>query len=243
MHEANEAPVEVPLSGGKLSPGVVRVGDAVHRPPGPNAHFVHALLRHLERVGFGGAPRFLGVDDRGREVLSYVPGAVIVGGAPLGDAQLVAAARLVRNFHDATVPLVASAGLAGAGPAGTAEVVCHTDLGPHNTVYQDGRPVALIDWGDARPGTRLEDLATAVCCYGAIGEDGGPLRDQARRIALLCDGYGWDDRRAVVAEIGTDLARALARHERESRPAAAEVFRPMVAWWCAHARRLGGGAR
>ena len=33
-----------------------------------------ALLDHLERVGFSGAPRYLGSDERGREVLSYIPG-------------------------------------------------------------------------------------------------------------------------------------------------------------------------
>ena len=225
---------EVPLSGGEDTPGVVRVGDTVRRPLGPNAAFVHALLRHLEAVGFSGAPRLLGVDGQGREVLTYVPGAVVLEGPPLSDTQLVAAAQLVRAFHDAT---------AGTTLAGAAEVVCHTDLGPHNTVFQDARPVALIDGGDARPGTRLEDLADAVWCYGSIGADGGPLDTQARRIAVLCDAYGWDDRRAVVEAIGACLARALARHEREGRPGAAEVFRPWVAWWQAHARELGGQGR
>lgn len=227
-------PVEIALSGGASTPGVVRVGDTVRRPVGPSASFVHALLHHLASVGFSGAPRVLGVDDLGREVLTYVPGAVILNGPPLGEARLIAAARLVRAFHDAT---------AGTALAGAAEVVCHTDLGPHNTVFRRGRPIALIDWDDARPGTRLEDLADAVWCYGSIGEDGGQVRAQVRRIAVLCDAYGWDDRSAVVDAIGANLARALARHEREGRPAAADVFRPSVAWWGAHARELGGHGR
>ncbi len=225
---------EVPLSGGEETSGVVRVGDTVRRPLGPTALFTHALLRHLEAVGFAGAPRFLGIDGRGREVLTYLPGAVVLGGPPLGDGQLVAAARLVRAFHDAT---------AGTALAGAAEVVRHTDLGPHNTVFQDGRPVALIDWGDARPGARLGDLAAAVWCYGSIGAEGGPIDEQARRIAVFCDAYGWDDRRAVVEAIFADLTRALDRHEREGRPAAADVFRPWVAWWAAHAADLAGVRR
>jgi hypothetical protein len=221
---------EVPLHGGEDTPGVVRVGDTVRRPPGPNAAFVQALLLHLEGVGFGGAPRFLGIDSRGREVLTYLPGAIVLDGPPLGHAQLVAAAGLVRAFHDAT---------AGTALAGAAEVVRHGDLGPHNTVFHDGHPIALIDWGDAGPGTRLDDLADAVWCYGSIGAEGGPIDEQAGRIAVLCDAYGWDDRPAVVAAIRADLARALARHEREGRPAAADVFRPWVAWWSAHAAALG----
>jgi len=67
-------PAEVPLLGGRITPGVVRVGDTVRRPVGPHSAFVHAVLRHLEQVGFGDAPRFLGIDDQGRECLSYIEG-------------------------------------------------------------------------------------------------------------------------------------------------------------------------
>jgi hypothetical protein len=208
---------------------VVRVGDTVRRPCGSNTTFVHALLRHLEAVGFTGAPRALGTDDRGREILTYLPGEVILGGPPLSDAQLVGAARLVRGLHDAT---------AGTTLAGEAEVVRHMDLGPHNTVFDEGRPIALIDWDDAGPGARLDDLADAVWCYGSIGPDGGPIGEQARRIAVFCAAYGYDDRRAVAEAIFEDLRRALARHEREGRPSAADVFRPDVAWWTAHLREL-----
>ena len=224
-----QEPDETPLGGGRETPGVVRVGDTVRRPSGPNAPFVHALLRHLEAVGFSGAPRILGVDDRGREILTYLPGAVILDGPPLSDAQLVDAAGLVRRLHEAT---------AGTVLAGGAEVVRHMDLGPHNTVFDQARPIALIDWGDAAPGARLDDLADAVWCYGSIGPDGGPIAEQARRIAVFCQAYGWDDRRAVAEAILRDLRRALARHEREGRPSAADVFRPDVAWWSAHLPEL-----
>jgi hypothetical protein len=220
---------EVPLHGGADTPGVVRVGHTVRRPVGRNAPFIHALLCHLEQAGYPGAPRLLGIDDRGREVLTFVPGEVIVGGPPLRDAQLIAAAGLVRGLHDAT---------AGTTLAADAEVVRHMDLGPHNTIFDGDRPIALIDWGDACPGSRLGDLADAVWCYGSIGPDGGPLDEQARRIAVFCDAYGWEDRRAVAEAIFADLQRALVRHEREGRPSAAEVFRPWVVWWTAHLRDL-----
>jgi len=42
---------------------VVRIGDTVRRPVGPHSPLVHALLAHLESVGFEGAPRFLGIDS------------------------------------------------------------------------------------------------------------------------------------------------------------------------------------
>jgi hypothetical protein len=70
-------PEEQTLLGGVMNPGaVVRVGDTVRRPVRPGAEVVWALLGHLEEVGFTEAPRFLDVDEAGREILSYIPGEV-----------------------------------------------------------------------------------------------------------------------------------------------------------------------
>jgi hypothetical protein len=145
---------EYPLRGGSVST-VVRAGDTVRRQPG--RPFVRELLGFLERSGWGGAPRFLGVDEQGREILTFVDGYVPwqEGGMPsapgvsgtsgasgvTAEGSLVRVAELVRGFHDLT---------AGTPLAGDAEVVCHNDLAPNNTVYSpDGvglRPVAFIDW-------------------------------------------------------------------------------------------------
>ncbi len=80
---------------------VVRVGDTVRRLPPARAEFVHALLGLFERHGWGGAPRFLGVDSRGREVLSYQEGHAAwepVQPAEVGsDQSLARAAELVRE--------------------------------------------------------------------------------------------------------------------------------------------------
>ncbi|MFC8896586.1 hypothetical protein [Streptomyces cinereoruber] len=53
---------------------IVRVGDTIRRPVQPWTETVHALLRHLEEVGFPCAPRVLGFDEAGREVLEYMEG-------------------------------------------------------------------------------------------------------------------------------------------------------------------------
>jgi hypothetical protein len=63
-----DSELEVPLSGGRVTPGVVRIGDTVRRPPRLNAEFVQGLLEHLTAVGFDWAPRFLGVDEKGNRV-------------------------------------------------------------------------------------------------------------------------------------------------------------------------------
>ena len=61
---------EIPLFGGDVTEGIVRVGDTVRRPLNPNSPLIRALLGHLEADGFTGAPRFFGIDAAGREVLS-----------------------------------------------------------------------------------------------------------------------------------------------------------------------------
>lgn len=214
---------ELPLAGGRQTPGVVRVGDTVRRPTRPHSPFVHDLLRHLEAVDFQEAPRLLGVDGRGREILTFVEGEVPHdrGSRPLSDVRLANTAGLIRRLHDAT---------AGSALAADAEIVAHNEIGPHNTVFVGERPVAFIDWDDASPGTRLFDLANAVWSFAGVGDGGGPLAEQGRRIGLMCDAYGWGDTDAIVEEIRADLKRALANHERAGRAKAADIFRDMVRW-------------
>jgi hypothetical protein len=65
-----DTPEEVPLTGGRLTQGVVRVGNTVRRPTGPHTPFVHSLLRHLEEVGFDRAPRALGIDQQARVIVT-----------------------------------------------------------------------------------------------------------------------------------------------------------------------------
>ena len=119
---------EVPLAAGRQTPGVVRVGRTVCRSVGPDAPFVHDLLRYLEAVGFDGAPRLLGVDERGREVLTFVEGEVPhdPDGYRPSEIRLVKSAAMIRRLHDVT---------AGSDLAGDAEIVAHNELGPHNTVF------------------------------------------------------------------------------------------------------------
>ena len=68
-----EEPIGLALGGG-WEAGPVRIGDTVRRRSGRWTPAVHALLRHLESVGFDAAPRVLGMDGQGREVLSYIEG-------------------------------------------------------------------------------------------------------------------------------------------------------------------------
>ena len=67
---------EIPLHGGRVTHGIVRIGDTVRRPPTANSEFVRRLLQHLAVKGFGGAPASLGTDAQGRDVLAFIEGDV-----------------------------------------------------------------------------------------------------------------------------------------------------------------------
>lgn len=223
-HDATEIP-EVPLAGGRLTAGVVRVGDTVRRPGGPHSDFVTRLLRHLEAVGFDGAPRALGIDQRGRDVLAFVDGWVPPNLEHFPDETLVAAARLLRRFHDAT---------AGSEPAAGHEVVCHNDPSPCNVVFVGERPVALIDFDHAAPGGRLRDVAyTGWLWTLSADDDAPPVPEQARRLKLMAESYGLRDTSTLVDAILRRQAEnrdaALAR-SRSADPAVAEYARASVIW-------------
>lgn len=98
-----ESPEEIPLLGGQLTPSIVRIGNTVRRPSKSNAVFVHKLLLFLENQGFGFVPRFLGIDEQGRDIFSYLEGqAWDDSGSRLPDDMLVQAAQVIRRLHDLT---------------------------------------------------------------------------------------------------------------------------------------------
>ena len=68
---------DIVMPGGRTA-GAIRSGDTVVRPGGSWTPAVHAVLRHLEAVGFDGAPRVVGYDTRGREVVTYRAGLSVI---------------------------------------------------------------------------------------------------------------------------------------------------------------------
>jgi hypothetical protein len=189
---------EVVLHGGLTNAGrVTRVGDTVRRPQSGAATW--ALLEHLERAGFDGAPRFLGLDDRGREMLTYLPGEAAI--EPLqdwvwSDDALVSVAELLRRYHDAaaTFDVAAHAWPDFAPPPFRGGLVCHNDPNLDNVIFADGVAVGLIDFDLAGPGCAAWDVACAARLWA-------PLRDERdvpeelrgrtlERLRLFADAYG-----------------------------------------------------
>lgn len=192
------------LLGGSTNAGLVtRVGDTVRRPLRPTSDATRALLDHLERVGFDGAPRYLGVDNRGREVLSYVPGRAVLkpyASWAFGDAALVSVAYLLRDYHRAVASFEFD-GYDWPHPLPTqfrGGIVCHNDPNLDNIIFVGGRAIALIDFDLASPGCVGWDLAGCLRLWAPLEIDFDRPRVGVRslaRLGLFADAYG-----ATVAE-------------------------------------------
>jgi Phosphotransferase enzyme family len=240
---------EQPLAGGMYDDGrVVRVGATVRRPIRGSSDAVQALLVHLERIGFDAAPRFLGIDDQGREILTYIDGDVPLPPYPpwaMTDRAIGGLGRLLRRYHDASASFDAS-GITGwstdwSDPGG-GPLVCHNDLFPENVVFRDGLPVALIDFGEASPGHPTWDLAIAAEVWAPLSAPAGRLGhqrglDAVRRVGLLARAYGVEPSRAQ--ELVEALFEQRAHSRAHIRAEIADGDEVLLDYWRAH----GGDAQ
>jgi Ser/Thr protein kinase RdoA (MazF antagonist) len=201
-----------------MTSGLVRRGDQLLRPMGPWSPAVHEFLRHLAAAGFDGAPRVLRAEGD-REVLSYLPGEVaadpdwepgrghrLPGYARTDDA-LRQAGVLVRRLHDAAAGFVPreTGYRVHPHPPLPGEIIVHGDLGPWNTVYRNGGPVAFIDFDGAQPGAPVTDLASAAWAFVPLAPPGqlrqagfDPVPDIGARLRLFVDSYGLADRQSIL---------------------------------------------
>lgn len=204
------------LSGGRAS-GAVRVGDTVRKPGRPWTPSVRAVLRYLRDAGFTGAPRALGVDEQGREVLTYLHGETVGEARPwprwvYSDSTLVEVGSWLRRLHDVTssfVPPPDAVWMAGQSWR-PGLIIGHNDAAPYNAVWRDGHLVGFVDWETAGPSSAETDLAFAALWWvplharhvaEMVGFDA--FDDRRRRLHLFLDAYGYP---AYRATFGTAVA-------------------------------------
>ncbi|MFY0783129.1 phosphotransferase [Peribacillus simplex] len=194
------------LTGGNVSK-VYRSGDTVRRELKPDSTKVHKLLKHLENEGFSYAPKFLGIDEKGREILSFIEGEA--GNDPLKEYMwsnevLKEIAKMLRLYHDAVsdFPLSDDWKPIDNTPH-KVEVLCHNDFARYNIIFNHERPVGIIDFDVAGPGPRLWDIAyTLYTCVPLsrfyLSETGEKVYYNSlhhanrikQRVKLFFDSYG-----------------------------------------------------
>ena len=192
----------VALEGGGRSV-VHRRGNVVLRNTGPWTPAVHALLRHLEDVGFAASPRLVGsgLSDDGRETLTFIDGEFTQPG-PWSLEGAAALGTLLRDLHEATASFRAPPDAVwfpwhGRDLGGPVKIISHCDVAPWNIVARDGLPIAFIDWETAGPVDPVVELAQLCWLNAKLHDDIvaerehlRPLADRARQLAAIVDAYG-----------------------------------------------------
>lgn len=232
---AEDVAHEVSHVGGNVTAGVVRVGATVRRPRTAASLGVHALLAHLEDAGVEGVPRVLGIDERGREVLTFHPGETIWPNHRhlLGDDEILAAVAVVaREFHRASstfpIPDDVRWWPGSRDPAG-GPFLLHGDFAPWNVVVGDDG-VFLIDWDAVAPGRREWELAyllhTFVPFYGELA----PADDEiARRVRVFASEYGIDsDSLQLAIRLVPSRCRQIVSVMRAEAERGTAAFRSMI---------------
>jgi hypothetical protein len=154
------------MMGDGVTHGIVRIRDTVRRPVRPFTATIQAYLAHLHQAGFTAAPVPLGIDEQGREMLSFVPGDIPREPLPAetaGENVLVALAQLIHRLHDAAQGRVPR--------------------------------TVLIDFDLARPTTRLYDIANALYWWVPLLDprERAPAftdLDASHRVAIFADADG-----------------------------------------------------
>ncbi|WP_079508755.1 phosphotransferase [Mesobacillus jeotgali] len=194
------------LTGGNVT-NVYRSGFTVRRELKPNGTKIHKLLKHLEGKGYSYAPKYFGIDEKGREVLSYIEGEA--GNYPLkkymlSNDVLREIAKMLRLYHDAVSDFFIEESWQ---PIDNTpqpfEVICHNDFAIYNIIFYQMKPVGIIDFDVAGPGPRLWDIAyTLFTCVPLSrfyrSEKDGMVHYNAslharcikERVKLFFDSYG-----------------------------------------------------
>jgi GNAT superfamily N-acetyltransferase len=203
---------------------VRRRGEVVIRSAKPWTPAVHALLRHLEAVGFEGAPRVVGsgFDDEGNETLTWVEGEVHSRGQRTIEAAW-GVGRLLKSLHEATASFRSPVGAIWRSREAVAEdrcVIGHGDTGPWNVVLREAMPYAFIDWDFAGPVDRVDEVASTAMLNANLYSDdiielnGLPSLDYrlGQLRAVVVDGYELpsEDREGVVDRMLESTVRSMA---------------------------------
>jgi aminoglycoside phosphotransferase (APT) family kinase protein len=155
-------------------------------------------------VGFEGSPRFLGVDEQGRQILEYLDDSAYRTPPWQHDdaanaAELGRLAAWLRRLHDATADFAPPANaLPRRSLPVSGSVWTHGDVGYPNVVYRQHRCVGLIDWEFAAPAHRWCDPAAllAISVRGPRPDaDDNERRAAATQLAFasIVAGYGMTD--------------------------------------------------
>jgi len=191
---------EIPLTGGRMTPNVVKKGNYVLRPCCANSKFVHEVLEWLEKKDVSASPRFIGIADDGREITSFLEGESPDDLGYFNDNQLFKAGKIIKELHMA---------LSDFRGCSDNQTVCHNDLSPCNFMFKNGLPYAVFDWDAAEINDPLNDVAYASWMWCDIGNDENTPAEVGKKIKVILDAYQLckERRNLLIAKIHEQIQR------------------------------------
>lgn len=229
---------EILLHGGNATTGVVRVDHTVRKPWTTATGAVVKFVAALADTGID-VPQPLGRDERGRQIIEFVPGQLAEDAGPLSLSDLTRVGQMIREIHDQSEKFpLSDAEWDVLIPTPDANLICHNDLAPWNLIVGDRW--VFIDWDGAGPSTRLWDLAYAAQAFTLNDVTEDPA-SAAHRLAAFIDGYGAEHAlRTNLPRVMTERAAAMhgllrAAHETGRQPWATMYLEGHGAHWRAAA--------
>lgn len=197
-------------------------GQGTQSAAGPWTPAVHALLAHLAAKAFTGAPRPLGFDEHGREVLTFLEGETTGSRKPWppwthADDALDQVARWMRAYHQAVADFVPPPGAVwrAGGAWSPGLIIGHNDTAPYNAAWHHGTLAGFFDWDFAGPATPAWDLAFAAFSWvplharHVVADEGfTDFAARPRRLDRFLSTYRWPATTAEFLEVVRARAKA-----------------------------------
>ena len=188
------------LTGGRVGK-IIKEGNCVVRPSNVWTKEVHKFLNYLLEHGFTEIPVPYGINEAGKEVVSFAEGVVYNDELPdfiLRDEILEAVAKRMVHYHEIGAAYVDKLSGNEAWMLKTQypiEVMCHGDIAPYNTTFVGTELGGMIDFDTLHPGPRLWDIAYAVYRWVPFVSPENPdyhdgAEEQIRKLKVFADAYG-----------------------------------------------------
>jgi thiamine kinase-like enzyme len=197
---------EIPFVSGESKQKVVRVGDTVRKEPTENRELIREVMIQLAEDSFQYSPRYLGIDDKGREMMTYIDGQQM-NHTKITIALMKQAVEVLREFHDI---------LSVSELSGEEETLLHTDFAPWNLIVNGDKLVGVVDFDDVKPGKRIYDVAYICWNLLDIGSKDSDFSEEEiyKYLPILLDSYGEIEPSDFVYALLSEQHRILKRRER-----------------------------
>ncbi|HHB1651131.1 aminoglycoside phosphotransferase family protein [Bacillus sp. TE8-1] len=188
------------LTGGRIGK-IHKIEETVVRPSNKWTKDVHDFLMFVHDEGADFVPKPYGINEKGEEVLSFLPGNVFHYPLPeeiLSDSIIVSTSKLLLQFHKYSERYVLRLTndeqwmLPASYPI---EVMCHGDFAPYNVTIVNNEATGIIDFDTLHPGSKMWDIAYAIYRWVPFKSPNNPdsfgnLNEQIRKAKLFLDTYG-----------------------------------------------------